>query len=60
MDLENELRALESKVDLSALESEFTKIAKDYSSSKGLTYDAWRQVGVAPEVLKKAGIGRAG
>src|SRR4051812_27051376 len=60
MDLENELRALESKVDLSSLESDFTKIAKDYSASKGLTYDAWRQVGVAPEVLKKAGISRAG
>jgi uncharacterized protein YicC (UPF0701 family) len=60
MDLEKELRSMESKVDVTALETEFTKVAKDYSASKGLTYDAWRQVGVAPEVLKKAGISRAG
>jgi hypothetical protein len=59
MDLENELRAMESKVDLSALEAEFTKVAKDYSASKGLTYDAWRKVGVSAEVLKKAGISRS-
>lgn len=59
MDLERELRALDEKVDLSKLESEFVKVAKDYSASKGLTYDAWRQVGVAPEVLKKAGISRS-
>jgi uncharacterized protein YicC (UPF0701 family) len=59
MDLEKELRSMESKVDVTSLEAEFTKVAKDYSASKGLTYDAWRQVGVAPEVLKKAGISRS-
>jgi hypothetical protein len=50
---------LGTKVDLSALEKDFTKVAKDYSASKGLTYDAWRKVGVSAEVLKKAGITRS-
>jgi uncharacterized protein YicC (UPF0701 family) len=59
MDLERELRSMEDKVDLSALEADFVKVAKDYSASKRLTYEAWRQVGVSPEVLKKAGIGRS-
>jgi uncharacterized protein YicC (UPF0701 family) len=58
MDLEGELRGLENSVDLSALEEEFAKIAKEYSASKGLSYDAWRQVGVSAEVLRKAGISK--
>jgi len=59
MDLEQELRGLENSVDLSSLETEFTQIAKEYSASKGLTYDAWRQVGVSAEVLRKAGISKS-
>ena len=34
------------------------KAAKGYSQRKGITYGVWRQSGVAPEVLKKAGISR--
>ena len=59
MNLEQELRGLENSVDLSTLEAEFTKIARDYSASKGLTYDAWRQVGVSSDVLRKAGISKS-
>ncbi len=59
MDLEGELRGLENSIDLSALEVEFTQIAREYSSSKGLSYDAWRQVGVPADVLRRAGITRA-
>jgi uncharacterized protein YicC (UPF0701 family) len=58
MDLEQELRGLENSVDLSSLENEFTQIAREYSAAKGLTYDAWRQVGVSADVLRKAGINK--
>jgi uncharacterized protein YicC (UPF0701 family) len=58
MDLQAELEQLSSKVDLSALEREFAKVAKDYSARKGISYAAWREAGVPADVLKKAGIGR--
>jgi hypothetical protein len=44
--------------DLTALEKEFVRSAKGYSQRKGITYGAWREFGVPPEVLKKAGISR--
>jgi hypothetical protein len=58
LDLTAELDALDAKVDLSALERDFAKVAKDYSQRKGISYAAWRELGVPPDVLKKAGIGR--
>jgi hypothetical protein len=44
--------------DISALEKEFVRSAKGYSQRKGITYGAWREFGVPPEVLRKAGITR--
>jgi hypothetical protein len=44
--------------DLTALEKDFVKSAKGYSARKGITYGAWREFGVSPEVLRKAGISR--
>ena len=58
LDLEAELKTLESKVDISALEDDFVKVAQAYSNSKGYTYEAWRAIGVAADVLKRAGISR--
>ena len=58
MDLESELDTMGQAVDLSALEKAFVETAKSYAARKGITYGAWRELGVAPEVLKKAGIGR--
>ena len=60
MDLEAEKAALEggSTVDMSQLETEFVKSAATYGESKGISYAAWRQVGVEPRVLKAAGITR--
>lgn len=58
MDLERELTAGSQKVDLEALENEFIEAAGPYSRRKGISYDAWRAVGVEPRVLKAAGIGR--
>jgi hypothetical protein len=56
-------RQLESEngtgVDLEQLEVEFIEVAGSYSERKGITYDAWRAVGVEPRVLKAAGILRS-
>jgi hypothetical protein len=32
------------------------KVAKRFSDRNDITFDAWREVGVSPAVLKKAGI----
>ena len=59
MDLEGELAAGEGDgADLEELEAAFVEVAAAYGERKGLTYDAWRSTGVAPRVLKAAGIGR--
>ena len=59
MDLQAELEAKSQSVDLSALEDDFVKAAKDYGARKGISYAAWREAGVDPAVLKKAGISRS-
>jgi uncharacterized protein YicC (UPF0701 family) len=58
MDLEKELEHLDAKVDLSELEAAFVKTAGQYAQRKGISYAAWRQLGVPAETLKKAGITR--
>ena len=58
-DLEVELAGMQGGgADISGLEKEFVKVAKSYSEKKGISYGAWREFGVTPEVLKKAGITR--
>ncbi|HEX7167838.1 MAG TPA: hypothetical protein VF230_12730 [Acidimicrobiales bacterium] len=58
MDLQRELEGFGTGVDLSALEARFVEHAAAYSTSKGITYSAWRQAGVDAGVLRKAGISR--
>jgi hypothetical protein len=58
MDLQNELATLEEKLDLSDLEADFVKVAKNYSNRRGITYAAWREAGLDAALLKKAGISR--
>jgi uncharacterized protein YicC (UPF0701 family) len=58
MDLQNELDSLQAKSDLSGLEDDFVKVAKEYGEQKGITYGAWRQLGVNPDVLRRAGVPR--
>jgi hypothetical protein len=58
-DLERELEVTSSSDVLETTEEEFIKVAKDFSVRRGVTYDAWRQVGVDPKVLKAAGIARS-
>lgn len=59
LDLHAELDATGEKVDLSGLEQEFVDAAAAYSARKGISYAAWRELGVEPGVLKRAGISRS-
>jgi hypothetical protein len=58
-DLAAELESIDQRVDLEAFEAEFIKVAKSYSERQGISYAAWREVGVAPSVLTKAGLTRS-
>ena len=60
MDLNDEMANMGEGVDLTELEDGFVASAKGYSQRKGISYAAWREAGVEPSVLTKAGIGRAG
>jgi hypothetical protein len=51
-------RGRDGNIDLPKLEQAFITSAKAYAESKGITYAAWREIGVPPAVLKSAGIGR--
>ena len=61
IDLETELEALEQagSIDLSALEANFVDHAAAYGGRRGITYAAWREVGVSAATLKAAGIRRS-
>ena len=56
--LETELHSRSSGLDHAALEKAFVSVAKSYSERQGISYSAWREVGVDAAVLKKAGISR--
>ena len=61
--LEAELVALRSTSgapDLDRLRKDFVRHAKAYAQAKGITYGTWREFGVPAEVLRQAGISRAG
>lgn len=60
LDLQAALETSESKVDLDKLEKEFVKAAGTYSERKGITYSAWRELGVPASVLERARISRGG
>ena len=58
IDLKAELDSTTAKVDLSKLEAEFVAAAKPYSQRKGISYAAFRAVGVPASTLRAAGISR--
>jgi hypothetical protein len=58
LDLSDELEAMDAPNDLGPLEAGFVEVAKEYGSRKGISYTAWREMGVPAEVLKAAGIGQ--
>jgi hypothetical protein len=58
-DLQTELEGMGgNSADLSGLEADFAKVAKAYAKRKGISYAAWRELGVPADVLKRAGITR--
>ncbi len=40
------------------MEKEFVRIAKSYAKRNGISYSAFRELGVSAEVLKRAGVAR--
>ena len=59
LDLLREKDSMGGEVDLSAFEDDFVGAAAGYSERKGISYAAWRELGVPPAILKRAGISRA-
>jgi hypothetical protein len=61
IDLESDLEALSqaASVDLSALEAGFATHAAAYGGRRGISYAAWREIGVSSATLKSAGIRRS-
>ena len=56
LNLRSELAGMKSKAEVQAAEAKFVKVVKKFSDRNDITFDAWREVGVSPTVLKKAGI----
>jgi hypothetical protein len=54
--LEVELAGMQAQIDLTALETAFVQHASAYAERKQISYAAFREVGVPPEVLDRAGI----
>ena len=61
IELEADLEALSqaSSVDLTALEAGFATYAAAYGGRRGISYAAWREIGVSSATLKSAGIRRS-
>jgi len=59
IDLETEREALAAAetIDMTALEAEFVQHAAAYR--RGISYGAWREIGVSSDTLKSAGIRRS-
>lgn len=58
IELEVALAKAKAVADMPSLEEAFIANARTYSERKGISYAAWREAGVPPGVLRKAGIER--
>jgi hypothetical protein len=58
LDLLAEKENMENKPDFDALKVGFVTNAKGYGERKGISYAAWRELGIEPAVLQEAGISR--
>ena len=58
LDLVAERERITARVDLDTVERDFVKIAKSYATRNGISYGAFRAMGVPAEVLKRAGVPR--
>lgn len=59
LDLTAELAAMDDATDVAGLEADFVRVANAYAQRKGITYNAFRSIGVPAATLKKAGIRRS-
>lgn len=59
LDLQAEREAMDSTIDLTAIEEAFVSSAQPYGERKGISFAAWRELGVPADVLKRAGISRS-
>lgn len=57
-DLSAELSRNNASDELASAEKAFVKVARAYGRRKGISYGAWRAVGVSIPVLQRAGITR--
>jgi hypothetical protein len=57
-DLLERLSSLSVGVDLTSLEDDFVKVAREYGARRGITSATWREAGVSSEVLARAGVTR--
>jgi hypothetical protein len=58
LDANESLKQVEARHDFDDLEQAFVDVAKEYSERKGISYTAWREIGVPAATLKKAGVPR--
>lgn len=56
LETEASLAALSDTANLGELEAGFVEVAKSYSERKGISYSAWREIGVPADALRRAGI----
>lgn len=59
MDLEQEALSLEAGNNLEELEAEFIEVAASYADRKGISYAAFRELGVPAATLRAAGVSRS-
>lgn len=58
LDDEERLAEMQDQPNTDEIEAEFVKVAKEYSERRGISYTAWRELGVPAAVLRKAGVPR--
>jgi hypothetical protein len=56
LEIERALAEVDRAVDFANLEAGFVKHARSYSLRKGISYTAWREIGVPASALKSADI----
>lgn len=59
LDLRAALEVSGAGDELAKLEDAFVAVAASYGERKGITYSAWRELGVSASVLSRAGISRS-
>ncbi len=58
IDLEDRLAGAAEEVDMAALERGFVEAVAEYSERKGISYSAWRELGVPAAALREGGVPR--